>query len=611
MCGINGIMSSQKIDRLKDRVHSMNESIIHRGPDCEGLEIISSHIGFGHRRLSIIDLDSRSNQPMFSNSRNTCIVFNGEIFNFHEIKKELNSDYQFKTESDTEVLLAGFELKGLNWLLERINGMFSIAFYLVKENKLILIRDRFGIKPLYYSIAHETIVFSSEIKGILHSGLIDAVFNEVAIDDYLANRYVREPYTFFENIYQVMSASYVEFKDGQILKNETYWHLPKMNFDKKFNEEKLIAKTEEQVKIAFERWFLSDVKVGTYLSGGVDSSLTTAILSNYKNEEINTYTIGFDKEGYNEFEYARIVAENYNTKHHEIELSKSEYESHWVDLIKYKDAPLAVPNEIPLAVMSTFLKKDITVVISGEGADELFGGYGRIYRSAFDYLNHFKTQISFYDYFISEYEYVPRNLRDKYLNTAADLREEFDLKIKTDFNNYNNFENIFRFFHTYHVKGLLNRVDMTTMQTSVEARPPFMDHELIEYVYTQIPYDLKLKWLDEESENKAKSLLAKDYSEKLDSPKYILKEVARKFLSSEIIDRKKVGFPVPLTEWMPDLKIRALDLLQNAKWLNEGVLEELLNDIEKTNSSRTGQIVWMFMNVELFRQEYFNKNWKW
>lgn len=610
MCGINGIMSSHSVNQLERRIHSMNESIIHRGPDYGGFEILSSEVGLGHRRLAIIDLDSRSNQPMFSNSGETCIVFNGEIFNFLEIKEELKSNYTFKTESDTEVLLAGFELKGLDWLLKRMNGMFSIAFYQKAQNKLTLVRDRFGIKPLYYSISDQTLVFSSEIKGILHSGLVDAVFNESAVDDYLANRYVREPYTFFRNIFQVMSASYLEFKDGEILKTETYWELPKLNFEKNYNEQEILIETEKQLKKAFERWFISDVKVGTYLSGGVDSSLTTAFLSNYKKEEINTYTIGFDKEGYNEFEYARLVAEKYKTKHHEIELSQSDYEDQWVDLIKFKDAPLAVPNEIPLAIMSSALKKDITVVISGEGADELFGGYGRIYRLAFDFANH-KTDQNFYDYFISEYEYVPRNLRDTYLNIDKEYRKEFDVEIESEFKKYCNEENIFRFFHTYHVKGLLNRVDMTTMQTAVEARPPFMDHELIEFVYTQIPYDLKLKWLTSEDEEKAKELFAKEYSEKLDSPKYILKEVARKYLPSEIIDRKKVGFPVPLTEWMPELKVKALNLLQNVNWLNEGVIEELLLDIEETDSPRTGQILWMFMNVELFRKEYFNKNWRW
>jgi len=258
--------------------------------------------------------------------------------------------------------------------------------------------------------------------------------------------------------------------------------------------------------------------------------------------------------------------------------------------------------------MSTNLSSDITVVISGEGADELFGGYGKIFRSAFDYQNT-KNKISFYQYFINKYDYVNRELRNKYLISKNNYRSHFDSIIESDFKQHQNEENIFRFFHEYHIKGLLNRVDMTTMQTSVEARPPFLDHELIEYVYQNVPYDLKLKWKSEEAKKEASILSANIYSEENDIPKYILKKLSEDLLPNEVIYRKKMGFPVPLTKWFPNLAELSRELLPNTDWLNRSVIEELLEELQ--NNQRAGQLLWMFLNIELFKRKYFSKNWKW
>ncbi len=611
MCGINGIYADRLIDQYEKRIEAMNQSIKHRGPDAVGHVVCNNKLVLGHRRLSIIDLDERSNQPMSNNSGDIDLVYNGEIFNFQELKKELEADYNFITTSDSEVILAAYEVKGIKWLVESINGMYAMAIYDRRNNSLYLVRDRFGIKPLYYTIDEGVLIFSSEIKGILNSGLVEPSFNSRAIDDYLGYRYVREPNTFFKNIYQVPSASYLKSVDGKVVDEQIYWKLPRLNFDEDFDEKEIKSKTKIEVEEAIKRWLISDVKVGAYLSGGVDSSLTTAILTEHSNSQVDTYTIGFDEEGYNEFPFARIVAEKYDTNHHEILMSQEDYIGNWEDLIKYKDAPLAVPNEIPLAIMSSELSKDITVVISGEGADELFGGYGKIFRSAFDYENRKPDDNSFYDYFVGQYEYVSRDLRDRYLLVDGDYRQEFDEKVQMDFSQHRNEENIFRFFHAFHIKGLLNRVDLTTMQTSVEARPPFLDHKLIEYVYENVPYSLKLKWNDCNAQDKAKSQVAKQYSEELDTPKYILKKISEDWLSDDIIYRKKVGFPVPLTKWFPKLAEIADEALSEADWLNKSELENLINDLRNSNDIRAGQYLWMFINVEIFRKEYFRKSWKW
>ena len=582
----------------------MNFSIKHRGPDAGG-NYIENNIGIGHRRLSIIDTREVSNQPMHSNSNIWHLVFNGEIYNFEEIKSQLN--YNFKTNSDTEVIIAAVEEKGLDWFINQANGMFAIALYNSETKELFLVRDRLGIKPLYFYNDGDNFIFSSEIKAILSSGLVDAKFNEEAVDEYLANRYIRAPYTFFKNIFQVNSGTYLCVnKDLSTIENK-YWDIPDaFNISTEYNEEEIMKGLDDELNKAIKYRLIADVPLGTYLSGGVDSSLITAITALNKKEKVNTYTIGFEE--INEFEYSEVIAEKYKTEHHKILMRQEDYMSNWERLINFKDAPLGVPNEIPLAVMSSKLKEKITVVLSGEGADELMGGYGRIYRAPFDYVNE-DTSESFYDYFISKYDYVPRSMRDQLISTPKSYRNEFDLEIKADFSKSSNEESVFKFFHKYHVKGLLQRVDMTTMQASVEARVPFLDHNLIEFAYRNIPYNLKLHWVNEEAKNKASSMNSNQYSENLDTPKYLLRKLSYKYLPKEIVERKKIGFPVPLTEWFDNLESLAKEFLPNANWLKEGVVNDLIK--KSKTESRAGQILWMFINIELFKKNYFNKEWRW
>ncbi|MCD2258237.1 asparagine synthase (glutamine-hydrolyzing) [Psychroserpens luteolus] len=604
MCGITGVYSINTIPDLEKRIQKMNSSIQHRGPDSDGYYKDNNFV-IGHRRLSIIDTREISNQPMHSNSNDWHLAFNGEIYNFAEIKTNLN--YDFKTTSDSEVIIAAVEEKGMDWFLTQANGMFVIALYNSKTKILYLVRDRLGIKPLYVHSSNGNFVFSSEIKGILSSGLVDAKFNEEAVDEYLANRYIRSPYTFFENIFQVPPGTYVTIDEKLTKKEFEYWNIPsEFNMSTTYNEDEVLEGLDEELNKAIKYRLIADVPLGTYLSGGVDSSLITAITALNKNEKVNTYTIGFEE--LNEFEYSKVIANQYNTDHHEILMTKKDYIDNWERLINFKDAPLGVPNEIPLAVMSSKLKEKITVVLSGEGADELMGGYGRIFRAPFDYKNE-DSKASFYDYFISKYDYVPRSMRDELINTPKNYRSQFDEEIKNEFKDRPNEENVFKFFHKYHVKGLLQRVDMTTMQTSVEARVPFLDHNLIEYSYRQVPYELKLRWNDETAKERASKMSSNDYSEVLDTPKYLLRKLSYKYLPKEIIERKKVGFPVPLTEWFENLESLAEELLPKANWLKEGVVQEL---IEKSKTeTRAGQILWMFINIELFKKNYFNKNWRW
>lgn len=606
MCGINGFISRNRLADASRRIQNMNRALYHRGPDAGGCrELIPGHAVIGHRRLSIIDLDARANQPMFSASGRSVIVFNGEIYNYQALRREL--PYPFSTASDTEVLLAGLELHGIDWL-RRCNGMFAFAFCDLASGTFVLARDRLGIKPLYYYQDPNCFVFSSEIKGILSSGLVEARWNADAVDEYLGNRYIREPYTFFENILQVPAGCCLTVGRDGPARVTRYWDLPDaFNMADSFDEQEIFEGFRGEVREAIHRRMISDVPLGAYLSGGIDSSIISAVCAEKSSKPVQTYTIGFPS--LNEFSYAREVADQYHTNHHEILIDDSDYFGALKELITYKDAPLGVPNEVPLAIMSKELKKGITVVLSGEGADELMGGYGRIFRAPFDFAHSDAGQEKdFYDYFVSRYEYVPRELRDRFLRTGRRLREENDARIRGEFHGRANEENVFRFFHRYHVKGLLQRVDITTMYASVEARVPFLDHELVEFTYDRIPYGLKLKWHSEASRAQACAQHAAEYSEVLDTPKYLLRRMGLELLPEEVVTRRKVGFPVPLNNWFEELSRMAADLLRDAGWFRCEELNGLIEDCRR--NPRSGQILWMFVNTELFRRLYFEKDWR-
>ncbi|MDY4077585.1 MAG: asparagine synthase (glutamine-hydrolyzing) [Clostridium sp.] len=606
MCGVSVIFSKHKVDRLNLRISNMIEEMKERGPNASGTITISNNVALGHTRLSIIDLNCMSNQPMVSNSGRYYIVFNGEIVNYLDIGAKLS--YKFKTKSDTEVILASIEEKGIEWFLDNAIGMFAICIYDTIEKSILLVRDKMGIKPLYYTlIDNEILVVASEIKAILSSGLVDSILNEEAIDEYLANRYIREPFTFFKNIYQIEASTYIVFDKYLNKIEKKYYDLPKLNFQKKYDENEIIEATENELKKTIDRWIISDVNIGTYLSGGVDSSLLSAMVA-LKKSNLDTYTIGFNDEKTNEFKYAKKVSNIYKTNHREILIEFDEYIKDWDRLIYFKGAPLGVPNEIALAKMTSKLSKDVTVVISGEGADEVFGGYGRIYRSAFEYSKEKRTE-TFYEYFKNLYEYVPNTFRRKYLKSnKQNMKEYFDLKIGNEFDNYKNEENIFRYFLNYHIKGLLQRLDTCTMQTSIESRPPFLDGKLIDFACKEIPYDLKLKWNDEKSKEQAKTISVDQYSEYLDTPKYILKKVSEKYLPNEIIYRKKMGFPIPLQDNIEIMQVLSKEKLLNSKWLKIDSYDIFKNDLLKLSNS--GQVLWMLINVEKFIEIYFNKSWR-
>lgn len=601
MCGINGIVcfNSNKVSSLEKRIDEMNSSMIYRGPDNNG-KYIGKDFAFGHLRLSILDLDSRSNQPMFY--KNHILVFNGEIFNYRQIRQDLN--YKFMTDSDTEVVLVSIVEKGIEWFLRRANGFFAIAIYNERTGNFIMARDRFGIKPLVYSEEEDKIIFSSEIKGLLASGLVEANYRSDKVEEYLSFRFILEPDTFFSNVYQVESGTYHTFDRTGVKSVRRYWEVPNTVDFEIDNEREIINELSNKVIQAIKDWAITDVPLGSFLSGGLDSSLTSAILSR-EIQNLKTYTIGYAEEGFNEFQFASQVSKHIGSDHKELYDHLNSYSKRWDMLIGIKDSPLAVPNEAPLAIMCETLSKDIKVVISGEGADELFGGYGKIFRLPYE-LSVKNNKADFLFEFISEYSYISKKFLKKYFtNQSSSFEQKTERVLNTSFNND---DFMYRFFHSIHIKGLLARVDMTSMQASVEARPPFLNHELVEYVYKNIPNSLKLKWIDKKP---PLNLDPKTYSEEYDIPKYPLKRVAEEFLPNEIIYRKKMGFPVPLDEWFQSL-LEELDLDSKAF---KGIItssyskSEFLDDLKL--EKRYGQSLWMLLNLQKFFNQYFKTSWTW
>jgi len=391
---------------------------------------------------------------------------------------------------------------------------------------------------------------------------------------------------------------------------------------------------------SIKKRLISDVPLGVYLSGGLDSSIITAVMAKLKRgEKVKSFSIGFKEQGFNEFEYARQVAKMWNTDHHEILLDAEGYFKEMEKLISYKDAPLSVPNEVPLYLLSKELKKHITVVLSGEGADELFGGYGRIFVSYIDFLKSrpatsrgrgsptgvasLWTSIksgqnnkNYPDFFLQKYNYVKDQDIDKILSKRVKNRifqkKYTRLIFKRYFDRIKNLDvkdKPLYIFQNLHLQGLLQRLDSTTMASSVEGRVPFVDdHNLIEFI-NEVPFEYKVKWKQGESLQKAldNNFEAEQISEKLDITKYLLKKAFKDYLPKEIIERNKIGFPVPLDNWFKgDFKAYAKRILLDKRTIKRGIFNKEYLISGKIFEELSGINIWMMINLELFLRKYFS-----
>lgn len=641
MCGILGVVDLEsriEID-LADFKCAL-DLLKHRGPDDSGVYKGNGYI-FGHRRLSIIDLDVHAKQPMNSSCGRYVIIFNGEIFNYKEIREKLICrGYIFKTESDTEVLLYSYMEYGVNCLNE-LNGMFSFAIYDNSTAECVIARDRLGVKPLYYTRSNGNIVFSSEIKSILHIDKNKRSMNIDAVSSYMSFRYPILNDSFFEGINVLEPAHFMKIYRGRVDVKQ-YWDLSSKISDQNDDKgEDYYIKTLKDILESSVRYkMISDVPVGAYLSGGVDSSIITALMSKQSMSPVDTFTIGFSGQD-NEFGYANDVSNLFSTSHHEVTMKAEAYLSSINNIIAFKDAPLSVPNEVSLYHLSRKLSKYITVVLSGEGADEIFGGYGRIFRSPLDYykmndLNNFGlssiddnrlsdalyrkySTIKFdseVDHFLSIYSYT--SLREKKELFSNDvgldyIEEKFKLKFNSIFNEVDSdyYNRIMYAFEKVHLQGLLARLDSATMANSIEGRVPFTDHRLVEFAFT-VPIKYKLKWMQDDSIDMTHHLTSDMISEVHDIPKYILKKSYEGVLPNEILYRKKVGFPVPLGgQLFTGLRECARNVLLDDAAVSRGLynIDNIKKWIEVDSENVDHGLamkVWMLINLELFNRMYFD-----
>lgn len=635
MCGIAGIyntnLDNNQLEKLSQKIYTQ---LKHRGPDGQGYKILGSinKIFLLHTRLSIQDLSSAGKQPMCDKNEKIWLTFNGEIYNFKEIRKELEKKGSiFHSNTDTEVIIESYKVWGLE-AFEKFIGMWAFALWDANKEQLILSRDRLGIKPLYYYHDSNSLYFSSEPKVIVDQCPSTRKVNKRAIADYFNYRQVLGNGTFFKDVKSLEPGTHLIISKG---KNKTikYWDLPIVSEKETYSEKFLEKELQRLLKSAVKYRMISDVPFGSFLSGGLDSSILVFLMSSIKKEPIKTYTIGFKEDGFNEFDYAKQVSDYFNTHHHQQILSAEDYIDAMQTMLKIKDAPLAVPNEIALHKISLALKKDISVVLSGEGADELFGGYGRIFRSSFDFERMSKTNIKSkelnknfskkygdslfendLDHFLNQYSYIHKDEQKKLF--SSDLISN----LKSDLNNKKHFESLWKnlsdlsylekmmwIFQKIHLQGLLGRLDSASMSASVEARVPFVDHRLIEF-FNKVPTEFKLRWKGEIEKEKARDLNSDQISEYLDTTKYILRKTYQSKLPNEIFQRKKVGFPVPLHKWFSGtLKSYAEDKLTNS---NSRISFLFKKDAIKASLDQSGKNfnaglkIWMMLNIEEWMSIY-------
>jgi asparagine synthase (glutamine-hydrolysing) len=610
MCGIAGVLyfdMSRSVD--KSRLSAMRDAFQYRGPDDSGI-YFSGSVGLAHRRLSIIGL-STGHQPMSDDTQKYWIVFNGEIYNYKELKKGLEKiGYKFNSTSDTEVIIYLYKEHGPK-CLDYLNGMFAFAIYNENDKSLFLARDRMGIKPLYYSKTREGFYFASEIKAIHEYGDVPRRINSNAIYEYFMFRGVAGESTTFDNILSLLPGHYMVIKDGQ-MEIEQYWDVLGIQKDYTIDHVAAMEGIEALLKDAIKIRLMSEVPLGTFCSGGIDSSIVTAIAAEMAGDNMNTFSVGFNEEDYDESKYAKLVSQKYDTKHHELILNSEEFSNLLTRSIVLNDEPLHFSNSVHILALSELAKKNVTVVLTGEGADELFLGYPRylipqmikkmqgISWIAVPFLKIITKVIA--DHRIKKLSYYS-SIQTKeaiLLNSAVNQKDIVDKVMSIggienlDYRNHvvdsvMNYEQTMDMVSlqdqlTYLV-SILNRQDKMSMGASVEARVPFIDYRLVEFANT-IPPSVKM--------DKANT-------------KKLIKKIAEKYLPNELIYRRKSGFGVPISSWIKKEESGFGKLVKEVLYeskRDENIDIDYVRDLYQqhmTGNKDSSDLIWTAVNYLLWR----------
>lgn len=624
MCGITGYINSKGVHRSD--IHLMNEAIKHRGPDDSDIFLRDS-VGLGHRRLSIIDLGS-GQQPMSNKDKSIWITFNGEIYNYKEVRQTLEHKYHFNTNSDTEVIIHLYEEKG-EGCLKDLRGMFAFAIYDFRKNKLFIARDHLGQKPLYYWHDKSSFAFASEIKAIIALKPELREMNEDALYEYLTLRIIAPPRSMFKNIKKLPPAHYLIFDNGKV-EIKRYWELkyePKLKSD--FNS--VLENLEEKVKESVKYHLVSDVPVGAFLSGGIDSSLVVAMMSGLTNEPFKTFAGDVPYKDYSEITYARMVSEKYKTQNYELKFVPSLIKT-LPEILLHLDEP-SDSLAVAMYYISEMASKHVKVVLGGDGGDELFGGYDRYYGNVYasyyammpkilrdtvmrkvldllpegfwyQSLSHklkWMHQISYYkrgeryskslSYFYFSNGYTEELFSDKFRNSVASFDPE--ASIKDYFDSDNAKELIDKMLYADSMIRMPDHpvmiLDRMTMAHGLESRAPFLDHKLQEFC-ASIPPNFKIRGKKR---------------------RYIQIELAKKYLPQEVINRKKQGFASPITYLLQnEFKLLYNTFLKNSRLVEENYLDgHVINRLLQEHLDMKvdhGQRLWLLCNSEIWYRMFID-----
>lgn len=621
MCGIAGWIAGPKSALTEDTLESMLHALAHRGPDDQGAASFRSagaghHVFLGHRRLAIIDPEG-ARQPMCDSEAGLALTFNGEIYNFRHLRDELGrSGYRFARDSDTEVLLRAYQHWGRD-VVHHLRGMFAFAIWDARKERLFLARDRFGEKPLFLCEKGGGLYFASEIKALLRVPGISSAVSLEAVWDYLAYRYVPGPKTLFTGIRKLIPGTTVTWERGKLLE-ERYWSAPDrspcgLQQPPRDAVAAFLSRLDEAVKLQM----VSDVPFGAFLSGGIDSSTIVALMSRH-NPMVKTFSVGFDEAGYSELAYAAEVARHFGTQHHEIVVAYRDIIERLPQLVAYRDAPVSEPADIPIYLLAREAARSVKMVLTGEGSDELLGGYPK----------------HIAEHFVRGYQLLPRYVRHRLIEPLTHALPYGLRRIKTAVTNLNiedHRERYVRWFGALNrserdrlsslrlngtsltdappfdadprssalrrilyfdqtswlADNLLERGDRMTMAASIEARVPFLDHELAAFV-SSLPDRYRIRGL---------------------CSKWILREAGRRLLPGRVLTRPKVGFRVPVNEWFRgEMRDYLLDHLQSGSsitrtYYREAVLDGIL--AEHLNGRQNHEkLLWSLLNLEVWHRQY-------
>lgn len=605
MCGFVGFCDDSK--NKKKIIRDMADIIKHRGPDSDGY-YVDNNIALGFRRLSIIDLDKGS-QPIFNEDKDKVIVFNGEIYNYKEIREELKSKgHKFTTNTDTEVILHGYE-EYKEDILNKLRGMFTFVIYDIKEKSLFGARDFYGIKPFYYYYDNENFLFGSEIKSFLGSPNFKKELNKDMLSQYLTFQCSIGEDTFFKNTYKLLPGHYFIYKDKELEIKKYYEVKLEPNDDKSLEE--WVSGIREVIDNSVLAHKVSDVEVGSFLSSGVDSSLIAKLSSVDK-----TFTVGYDNKKYSEIDYAKEFSDKINVSNVSKKISKEEYFKEFSNVQYYMDEPLADASAVMLYFLSKTASKHVKVCLSGEGADEIFGGYN---------IYHEPYSVSWYNkipYFIRKcigilvypfrnytgFNFLYRRskkIEDRYIGNAF-IFEPNDAKKIVNFNygnkTYKDFTKPYYDkvsdldvvtkmqyidFNFWLIYDILLKADKMSMANSLEVRVPYLDRKVIEYA-GKLPSKYKIVG---------------------NETKYAFRKVAKEELADKVADKKKLGFPVPIREWLKEddvyQEVKNM-FLESEYFFKPKKIIKLLDD-HKAGKRDNSRKIWTIYTFLVWYQEYFIK----